>query len=200
MDKPETVLASEIPPLRSEALAPNLAVRRATSIIRGRQDASGRPYAGFWVRFLAYLIDGVIVTVVMSAIYGLVYFGLSASFLQLAGGAVQVTLNFGEHPATLSNATVVALAFVPGLLDILYLAMMESSRYQASYGKLAVGLKVTDVQGRRISFGRAIGRELGKIISCQTFCIGFMVAGFAERKQGLHDIIARTLVVSSRKA
>lgn len=67
------------------------------------------------------------------------------------------------------------------------------------YGKLALGLKVTDLQGGRISLSRAIGRELAKIVSSQTFYIGFIVAGFSERKQALHDILARTLVVSTRK-
>jgi uncharacterized RDD family membrane protein YckC len=84
-------------------------------------------------------------------------------------------------------------------LALLYLAIMESSDRQASFGKLAMGLKVTDVHGERISFWRAIGRELAKIISSQTFCIGFIIAGFSERKQALHDVIARTLVVSAKK-
>jgi uncharacterized RDD family membrane protein YckC len=77
-------------------------------------------------------------------------------------------------------------------------AKLRGDSSEATFGKIAMGLKVTDVHGGRISFWRAIGRELAKIISSQTFCIGFIIAGFSERKQALHDVIARTLVVSAR--
>jgi uncharacterized RDD family membrane protein YckC len=163
-----------------------------------RQDASGRPYAGFWARFVAYLIDGFVLTVLVAVIYGAAYIALSGYFHQPAGPNL-VTFNLGDTQVTLNIAVMTALAIVPGLLALLYLAIMESSDRQASFGKLAMGLKVTDVHGGRISFWRAIGRELAKIISSQTFCIGFIIAGFSERKQALHDVIARTLVVSAKK-
>jgi uncharacterized RDD family membrane protein YckC len=77
----------------------------------------------------------------------------------------------------------------------LYYALMESSSRQATLGKLAIGIVVTDLGGNRISFGRATGRYFGKILSGMIMCIGYIMAGFTERKQALHDIMASCLVV-----
>jgi uncharacterized RDD family membrane protein YckC len=76
----------------------------------------------------------------------------------------------------------------------LYEALMESSSYQATLGKMIFGMKVTDLYGNRISFGRATGRHFAKILSGLILCIGFIMVGLTERKQGLHDLIAGTLV------
>ncbi len=76
----------------------------------------------------------------------------------------------------------------------LYFALQESSEHQATLGKRALNIYVTDLQGRRISFGQATGRHFGKIISGFILGIGYMMAGFTEKKQGLHDIMASTLV------
>ena len=72
----------------------------------------------------------------------------------------------------------------------LYWALMESSAWQATLGKKLFGLKVTDLQGRRISFARASGRYFGKIVF-----VGFIMVAFTEKKQALHDMIAGCLVV-----
>jgi len=72
---------------------------------------------------------------------------------------------------------------------------MESSVWQATLGKKTLGLRVTDLQGNRISFGRASGRFFGRIISGLTLFIGYIMAGFTEKKQALHDIIASCLVI-----
>ena len=80
------------------------------------------------------------------------------------------------------------------LLDWLYYTLMESSAKQATLGKMACGLVVVDVHGRRISFGRATGRYFAKIISGLVCCIGYIVIGSDERKRGWHDSIAKTLV------
>ena len=77
----------------------------------------------------------------------------------------------------------------------LYEALMESSRWQATLGKRAVGLRVVDLGGRHISFGRATARHFAKILSSLILNIGFIMAGFTEKKQALHDLIAGTLVV-----
>ena len=82
----------------------------------------------------------------------------------------------------------------------LYYAFMESSANQATVGKIALGLKVTDTDGGRISFGRALGRTFAKILSVLTLFIGFIMAGFTDRKQALHDKIAHTLVVKRSAA
>jgi uncharacterized RDD family membrane protein YckC len=77
----------------------------------------------------------------------------------------------------------------------LYYALQECSPVQATLGKRAMGIKVTDDYGRRIGFGRATGRYFGKIISGIIFNIGFLLAGWTARKQALHDMLAGTLVV-----
>jgi uncharacterized RDD family membrane protein YckC len=73
--------------------------------------------------------------------------------------------------------------------------MMESMK-GATIGKMALGIKVTDLNGERITFGRATGRYFGKILSGLTLCIGYIIAGFSQQKQALHDILAKTLVVN----
>jgi uncharacterized RDD family membrane protein YckC len=76
----------------------------------------------------------------------------------------------------------------------LYEAFMLSSPYQATLGKMIFGMKVTDLSGNRISFGRATGRHFAKWLSGMILCIGFIMVGLTERKQGLHDMLAGTLV------
>jgi uncharacterized RDD family membrane protein YckC/Tfp pilus assembly major pilin PilA len=77
----------------------------------------------------------------------------------------------------------------------LYFSLMESSSWQATLGKRAMGIKVTDAQGQRVSFGVATGRYFGAALSYIIFWIGYMMAGWTERKQGLHDMMAGTFVV-----
>jgi uncharacterized RDD family membrane protein YckC len=73
---------------------------------------------------------------------------------------------------------------------------MESSQYQGTFGKMALGLIVTDLEGRPLSFARASGRFFGKIITGMIpFGIGYIMAGFTEKKQALHDMIAGCLVL-----
>ena len=81
----------------------------------------------------------------------------------------------------------------------LHFSIMESSPTQATLGKIAIGIVVTDRHGNRVSFGRATGRHFGKIISGIIFGIGYLMIAFTGKKQGLHDIMADTLVeVKSR--
>ena len=81
------------------------------------------------------------------------------------------------------------------MINLLYFSFCESSAWQATLGKKALGLAVTDLQGRRISFAHALGRNLAKIISSMTLLIGYIIAGFTAKKQALHDLIAGTLVI-----
>ena len=77
----------------------------------------------------------------------------------------------------------------------LYYSLFESSQLQATPGKMALGVVVTDMDGARISFARATGRHFGKIISAMILGIGYMMAGWTEKKQALHDMMANCLVV-----
>jgi uncharacterized RDD family membrane protein YckC len=81
------------------------------------------------------------------------------------------------------------------ILNWLYFTMLEASAKQATPGKMVLGLIVTDLDGNQLSFGKANGRYWGKIISALILMIGFIMAGFTEKKQALHDILAGTLVI-----
>jgi uncharacterized RDD family membrane protein YckC len=73
---------------------------------------------------------------------------------------------------------------------------MESSGSQGTLGKMAVGIKVTDLYGNRIGFGKATGRFFGKIISFFILLVGYLMVAFTQKKQGLHDMMAGCLVVN----
>jgi len=82
------------------------------------------------------------------------------------------------------------------IMSWLYFALMESSSRGATLGKMALGIRVTDLSGNRISFGKATGRYFGKIVSSMILMIGYLMAAFTERKQALHDMMAGCLVVN----
>lgn len=134
----------------------------------------GVRYAGFWLRVWAFLIDGIIVSIGV---------GIVASILGIDEGGF-----FSTEP----GGTETLLDLAAGWL---YFGLMESSSSQATVGKMALSLKVTDIEGRRVSFGRATGRHFGKIVSALILLIGFMMAGWTAKKQALHDLMAETLVV-----
>jgi uncharacterized RDD family membrane protein YckC len=151
------------------------------------------PYAGFWLRFLAYIIDGVVISVVFGifvlivvAIVGVGYF---RTILEGMNG------EDATFPAALLSIMLLAVA-VSLVATWLYFAWMESSQYQGTLGKMALGLTVTDLQGRRVTFARASGRFFAKIITgLIPLAIGYIMAGFTEKKQALHDMIASCLVL-----
>ena len=94
-------------------------------------------------------------------------------------------------------------AFIAAMLILfvgnwLYFALMESSDHQATLGKMAIGIAVTNLNGQRITFARASGRYFAKMISSLiSFQIGYIMVGFTERKQALHDLIASCLVLKT---
>jgi len=136
-------------------------------------------YAGFWRRFAGVIIDGVVFTVGGGA----VVFGVGIVYIAAKGtpeGIEKIEPLF---------------AFILYLIGWLYYASMESSSIQATLGKIAVGIIVTDLRGGRVSFARATGRHFAKFVSCLTLYIGFIMAGFTGEKQALHDMIAKCLVV-----
>jgi len=157
-------------------------------------------YAGFWLRFVAYMIDSIIISIPVTII---------AIILGVVMGGASVMMGAASHSDGNSDAgqamgAAMGLGFVLMELVIwiavmviawLYFAKMESGPGQATYGKRILGLRVTNLAGERIGFGQASGRFFGKIVSGMTFYIGFIMAGFTERKQALHDLIAGTLVV-----
>ncbi|QSZ27581.1 RDD family protein [Aceticella autotrophica] len=138
-------------------------------------------YAGFWRRFVAFIIDYIIVLIPLKIIQA-VFFPINPSNDQiLATGRI-------FH-------SIVMINIIGIMINWLYFALMESSSKQATLGKMIIGLYVTDLEGNKISFARATGRYFAKFLSALILCIGFMMAGWTKEKQALHDIIAGTLVL-----
>jgi uncharacterized RDD family membrane protein YckC len=145
--------------------------------------AVGVGYGGFWIRVVAAIIDAIILRVVVAPV-SMIFAGLG-----LAGGMMTGVPHIGLHLLG-SGITIILLVFGSWL----YEAFMESSSYQATLGKMIFGMKVTDLNGNRISFERATGRHFAKWLSAMILFIGYIMVGFTERKQGLHDLLAGTLV------
>ena len=146
-------------------------------------------YAGFWKRFVAYLIDKCLLSVVAVII-------LVPAFLILGLGALaheEMESSIGFLIAFV-GAYAMAIVFIV-IIGWLYFALMESKK-GATLGKMVLSITVTDMSGNQISFGKATGRYFGKILSGLVFCVGYMMAGFTQQKQALHDILAGTLVVN----
>ena len=125
---------------------------------------------GFWRRLTALILD-----------------------FAVCGIAVYLVVNILKHLA----ATAESIVFVVSLAVIslwLYFAGLECSAIQATLGKRVLGIFVTDERGQRVSFARASGRHFGKILS-SPLALGFLTAGFTERRQAVHDLISRCVVV-----
>jgi len=134
-------------------------------------------YGGFWIRLVAYIIDAIVINVATWAV------GLVIGVDPFAAATT------GYDP----TSTVISL-----VIGLLYFALLESSERGATLGKMAVGLRVVTDRGTRLSFGHALGRYLAKLLSGLILFIGFLMVAFTERKRGLHDMIAGTLVVKVR--
>jgi len=145
-------------------------------------------YAGFWKRLASHMIDQIIISVV-----GII---IIIPFIGMVGLSLW-TQDFDPDAGfffTLISAYVsLIILIVSG--EWLYYAIMESKK-GATLGKMVLGIAVTDLNGNRITFGRATGRYFAKIISGLILMIGYIMAGFTQQKQALHDIIAGCLVIN----
>ena len=137
-------------------------------------------YGGFWIRVVAYIIDAILVSLVLgvvTSIFGVKYMNMNMDDLS-------------DYDPTVNLLSI--------LVFWLYFALLESSERGATVGKMAMGLRVVTNDGKRLSFMNATGREFAKILSGLIFCIGYIMVGFTERKRGLHDMLANTLVIKTR--
>jgi uncharacterized RDD family membrane protein YckC len=152
-------------------------------------------YAGFWLRFVAVLIDGIIIGVVQ---------GIAIMpFLAMFGIGVASNMDNMESMDEAQAMSMVGGMMAMGLtfqivfwcIQVLYFTLLESSSKQATVGKMAVGIKVTDINGNKLDFTKALVRSLCRILSAMIFFVGYIIAAFTEKKQALHDMIASTLVL-----
>ena len=151
-------------------------------------------YGGFWLRLVALIIDslilGMLQWIVIIPVLGLLGFSF------YAGSGMDV-----DDPESAAGLVGMAMAGVGVLwllftaVTVLYFSFMESSKYQGTLGKMALGLVVTDMNGNKLDFSKALVRNLCRIISNLTFLVGYIVAAFTEKRQALHDLIAGTLVL-----
>ncbi len=157
---------------------------RSIAVEHGNQtgiNAQSAPkYAGFWRRSGAFVIDYLVANEAIAILF-------------LLGYAITGQGGLGR----LESFMVLWLIMMPlgAIIAWLYWAIMESSSNQATLGKMALGIIITDNQGNRISFARATIRFWAKFISMAIFWIGFLMAGFTSKRQGLHDMISECFVV-----
>jgi uncharacterized RDD family membrane protein YckC len=155
-----------------------------------QQAQAAAPYAGFWARVGAYLIDQIVVGVPFNI--------LTAIFVSYTPPTVKTTTDAAGNQ-TLHWAgdwqTFGLLLLASWLVMLVYTTALISSSRQATVGKMVLGLIVTDLEGNRISTARALGRTVAGILNGLTLGIGYLMVIWTPRKQALHDRIAGTLVV-----
>jgi uncharacterized RDD family membrane protein YckC len=162
--------------------------------LRGAGQGAGRRFGGFWIRFLAIIIDAIII-------------GVASAIIRIPLGlaGLGVSLGLGRNPdPNQVLAAVPAIMSLIGLSFIIQLALSLGyevyflSTRGATPGKMALGLKVTRADGGPISAGLAAGRYFGKILSGLILWIGFIIAAFDSEKRALHDHICGTRVIYTR--
>jgi uncharacterized RDD family membrane protein YckC len=160
----------------------------------GGQAIGVRRYGGFWIRFVAVIIDGIILGVV-GFIVGLP--------LRMILGVSSISVAQSQDPSA-------ALAMLPALMGMMGVSMLINlvigltydiyfvSQKGGTIGKLALGLQIIRLDGSRLSVGQAAGRYFAKILSSMILLIGYIMAGFDAEKRSLHDRICGTLVIYSK--
>lgn len=143
-----------------------------------RVDIHEVEFAGFWVRFFALLLDG------------LILFGIFIP-ISIIG---MIPLLFTESESVMAGGYLI-LQLVLNLIGVMYYIFLTSSKKQGTFGKRALGLIVIDEQGERISNGKSFLRYLASMLSGLILYIGYIMVAFHPQKRSLHDIIAGTYVV-----
>ncbi len=155
-------------------------------------------YAGFWKRFGAIIIDGIIIWVLQAFVFvpilGALGLGFFNNMEDLQSGDTEAAV--GMLGAIMAAAG--AIWVLTMIIQVLYFTLMESSKTQATLGKMALGIIVTDMNGSPLNFSKALVRNLCRLLSNFTMLIGYIIAAFTAKKQALHDIIAGTLVVNKK--
>ncbi|MDE2248139.1 MAG: RDD family protein [Xanthomonadaceae bacterium] len=155
-------------------------------------------YAGFWKRVAAYILDMIVLYIpnllIMKSMGGdAAEAAMKQAMLAAPGDPHAMFAAYGHFYSSMGPAIAITT-----VMTWLYFALCESSAWQATIGKLALGIRVTDLRGKRISVARALGRYPAKMLSYLILCIGFLMVAWTRRKQGLHDMIAGTLVLNGR--
>ncbi len=154
--------------------------------------APSAPYAGFWIRVLAYIIDRIVIGIAATPFYVVLVLPSVLRIIHEAessGGEPSPEMIF----SIIGSASIFFIVAFVGYW--LYEALLTASSWQGTVGKRVLRLKVTDEAGNRISFARSTGRFFAKILSQVILWIGFIMVAFTDKKRGLHDMLAGTLVM-----
>jgi len=189
---------NDVPGTATAVDAPQAAPGAPLQALPQTTAAALEDHAGFWKRVAAYILDAIILYIpnlfIMKAMGGDAAQETMKQAVMAAPGDLHVMMTaYEQFYSTMSTAVIITT-----VLAWLYFAVCESSPWQATVGKLALGIRVTDMHGNRISIPRALGRYAAKYLSTLILCIGFLMVGWTRRKQGLHDMIAGTLVLNGR--
>ena len=143
-----------------------------------KQHLEPQYFAGFDQRWMASALDWFMVSLVI------IFFGV-------------IALLFVSEKSTQIIIAVSILCVIP-IVNFIYHVVMEASPKQGTYGKQILKIKVTDLLGERVGFGKSLGRNLAKILSALTLFIGYLYSFFNTKRQCLHDVVAGTLVIKDR--
>jgi len=138
-------------------------------------------------RFIAFLIDAILLTVVISIVFGIL------ATIGIIGATTTETSDSAGMVAAIMGAGLL-MQVVSLALQVGYFTYMESSERQATIGKSAMGLIVADENGNRLDTQKALIRNISRLVSGFICLIGYLMAFFTKKKQKLHDIIAKTNV------
>jgi uncharacterized RDD family membrane protein YckC len=156
-------------------------------------------YAAIWKRAIALLIDLIIVYILISLVTVIVNVTLGLPLVYdltfQTGNPIKVNQFVEDNliKLTILYSAIKILVIYP------YFSIMESSNRQATLGKLALSIKVVDLRGEQISFAKASLRFFAKVLSTNILLIGYLIALFTEKKQTLHDLLVKTIVVETDK-
>lgn len=163
----------------------------AINALKNQSDSVKIVCAGFGSRIIAHIIDSILISFfILITLLGIYLWPELLSY-------AATLIGLGEQGSDAYIIGGIVILNILGIIRWLYYAIMESSSVQATLGKKMIGLKVTDMHGNKISFGRASGRFFGKLLSAPLL-IGYIMAAFTEKRQTLHDILSGCLVIARK--
>ena len=157
-----------------------------------RSQRSGLEYADFLPRVGAAIIDGIILSFMTCIPAGICAFGFGV----LAAAGAQDAGNADAAGAVVGASYQICSAILGAIIGAIYYVALETSPKQGTFGKQMVGIKVTDLDGRRITTGRALGRFFARYLTACTCGIGWLLPLFTEKRQTLHDMMSGCLAVN----
>lgn len=159
------------------------------------QESEKQPYAGFWRRMFAALIDLIILMLIAGTVAAYLGLGEGWRMLQMMIRRQEVVADDGTVVTSLipmPAGTFILVVFI--LIPWLYYAILESSKNRATLGKMAFRIQVSDLHGNCLTFARATLRHFSKFLSFILLFTGFFCISYTQYQQGLHDVIAASLV------